>query len=224
MTVLAIDGPAGAGKSTVGRAVARALGWRYVDTGAMYRAVALAALERGLDPDDAQALERLAPSLHIEVGGDGVALDGVDVSERIRRPDVTRAVSTVSAHRGVRAALTEKQRSLSARGDVVMEGRDIGGLVAPDAAVKIFLTASLPERARRRARQLDGEEEPRRLEELQATLAARDAADAARAESPFTKAPGAIVIDSTGKDVGQIVDEIVTRVRTTLDQGARGDD
>ena len=211
MTVVAIDGPAGAGKSTVARRVAAALGYRHLDTGAMYRAVALAALERGLAPEDADALQRLAADLDLVVEGDRVKIDGRDVSARIRRPDVTRAVSAISAVPGVRAVLVRRQRELAAERDVVMEGRDIGAVVVPDASVKIFLTASIRERALRRQAEGDGGD-PTALEELERSIAARDEADATRAASPFVRDSGAHVVDSTGKNVDEVVDEVLKLV------------
>ncbi|HYP23700.1 MAG TPA: (d)CMP kinase, partial [Actinomycetota bacterium] len=151
MAALAIDGPAGAGKSTVARAVARALGWRYVDSGAMYRALALAALRAGVDPADEDAVGSLAETAEIDLDGTRVWLEGTDVSERIRASDVTKIVSTVAANPRVRSALLGKQRALAETSDVVMEGRDIGSAVLPRAEFKVYLTAAPAERARRRA-------------------------------------------------------------------------
>src|SRR5436190_2012274 len=151
--VIAIDGPAGAGKSTVARAVAAALGFTYLDSGAMYRCVALAGIERGTDLDEAEAVGALARSLQIELEGQRVELDGRDVSAAIREPRVTEASSRVSVHPPVREALVAAQRELIATGRYVAEGRDIGTVVSPDAPLKVFLTASAEERARRRAEQ-----------------------------------------------------------------------
>jgi cytidylate kinase len=218
-TAVAIDGPAAAGKSTVARAVAGALGWSYLDTGALYRGVALAALDRGSDPSDGPAVERLARTVSLESDGEVVLLDGRDVTRRIRDSDVTAAVSTVSAHAGVRRALLERQRDAARRGDVVMEGRDIGSAVIPEAAVKVFLDASLEERARRRARQLGLSADPERLRELAAGLADRDRADSSRAASPLVRSPGAVVIDSTDMDVDAVVGAIVRLVRSAGDAG-----
>ncbi|CAN5186663.1 (d)CMP kinase [soil metagenome] len=208
MTVVAIDGPAGAGKSTVARRVASALGYRHLDTGAMYRAVALAALERGLGPEQAASLERLAADLDLAIEGDRVLVEGRDVSARVRQPDVTRAVSAYSAVPGVRAALVHRQRELAAQRDVVMEGRDIGTAVVPDAGIKIFLTASIRERALRRLADQGADDAPTRSE-LEASIAARDEADATRAASPLVRAPDAVVVDSTGKDVDDVVAELL---------------
>ncbi len=208
MTVVAIDGPAGAGKSTVARRVASALGYRHLDTGAMYRAVALAALERGLGPEQAASLEQLAADLDLAIEGDRVLVEGRDVSARVRQPDVTRAVSAYSAVPGVRAALVHRQRELAAQRDVVMEGRDIGTAVVPDAGIKIFLTASIRERALRRLAD-QGADGAATLAEHEASIAARDEADATRAASPFVRAPDAVVVDSTGKDVDDVVAELL---------------
>jgi cytidylate kinase len=210
MTVVAIDGPAGAGKSTVARRVAAALGFRYVDTGAMYRAVALAALERGIDPSEGAALGRLARALTIVATDQGVTLDGRDVSARIREPDVTAVVSSVSAHTGVRAAMVEQQRRLAASFDVVMEGRDIGSAVVPDAGLKVYLTASLSERARRRWLELGSGGD---LGDLEAGIAARDEADRTRPTSPLVRAPDAVEVDTTGKTIEGVVEAIVGLAR-----------
>ncbi|MGH2737087.1 MAG: (d)CMP kinase [Actinomycetota bacterium] len=219
MSVVAIDGPAGAGKSTVARRVAGELGFAYLDTGAMYRAVALGALEREVPLEDAERLADLVSHVFVEEGSERICLDGRDVSDRIRENDVTAAVSKVAAHPEVRTALVERQRKLAGEEDVVMEGRDIATTVAPDAAVKIFLSASLEERARRRLRQLDRSESDVTLAELGDALAARDRADAGRSVSPFAKAPDAIEIDSTNRDIEEVVRDIVAAARGRL----RGD-
>ena len=215
--IVAIDGPAGAGKGTVARALAERLGWRYVDTGAMYRAVALAVLIRGATPDDAEDAARIAREARIELDGARVHLDGEDVTDRIRAPEVTRAVSSVSAHPGVRAALVARQRDLMNGSEhVVVEGRDIGTTVAPDAEVKIFLTASPRERALRRARQLGLDESESNVTAVEHEMKARDDADATRAASPFRKAEDAIVVDSTGRSIEEVVGEVTSIVQTAL--------
>lgn len=192
--LVAIDGPAGAGKSTVARAVAEALGFTYLDTGAMYRCAALARLRRaGAD----------AGALTIEIG-ERVLLDGEDVTEAIRAPEVTDAASVVAADPAVRAAMVERQRELIADGDWVAEGRDIGTVVAPGAELKIFLDAAPHERARRRALQTG-----REPAEVLAEQAQRDARDRERATSPLTTAPDAIVLDTTGLTLSEVVDRIV---------------
>ena len=198
--IVAVDGPAGAGKSTVARAAADALGFTYLDSGAMYRAVALAALERGRPPAE------VAREVAIELG-DGVRLDGRDVTAAIRAPEVSEAASRVAGDPEVRAALVERQRALMANGDWVAEGRDIGTVVAPDAAVKVFLTASPEERARRRAAELGADERA-----VLADQALRDERDRTRAHSPLRPAPGAVELDTTGLSVDQVVERIAELV------------
>jgi cytidylate kinase len=209
--VIAIDGPAGAGKSTVARAVAAALGFTYLDSGAMYRCVALAAIERGADLDDEDAVAELARALSIELDRDRVRLDGRDVSAAIRAPEVTEAASRVSVHPQVREDLVARQRSMIDAGRYVAEGRDIGTVVSPDAPLKVFLTASAGERARRRAAQ-SGEGEA-------AVLAAqreRDRRDSTRSHSALRVAADAVEIDTTGRSV----DEVVARIAALA--GERG--
>jgi len=213
VTVIAIDGPAGAGKSTIARAVAHRLGFEFLDTGAMYRAIALAALERGIDIEDTAALTALVDEVEIDLQGDVVTLNGRDVSKVIRGPDVTAAVSKVAAVKGVRRAMAAMQRARADAGNVVIEGRDIGSAVVPAADIKIFLTASKEERARRRARQLGLATDERSLGELARTIEDRDRADAEREVSPFVMANDAVEVDSTGKDIDTIVDEIARAAR-----------
>lgn len=219
MTVIAIDGPAGAGKTTIARGVADALGWDYVDTGAMYRAITLGALRRGVDPADASAVERVAREAKIVSAGRTISLDGEDVSEAIRTADVTRSVPVVAAHAGVRASLVELQREAARTRDVVMEGRDIGSVVVPDAPVKVFLTASLEERARRRTGELGLEPSRDGLAGMEARIAERDAADSTREASPLQRAPDAIEIDTTGRSIEDITRAIVALASERL--GAR---
>lgn len=209
MTVVAIDGPAGAGKSTLARGVANALGWRYLDTGAMYRALALAALVRGVDLADADAVASVAHTVEIDVRDGTVLLDGADVSSKVRDTEVSSAASRIAAYPGVRAALVAKQRALADRVDLVIEGRDIGTVVAPDAAVKVFLTADLDERARRRARQLGLPDDRATTERMAEALEQRDEADASRDASPLARSRDAVLIDSTHKDPDAIVAEVV---------------
>jgi cytidylate kinase len=201
--VIAIDGPAGAGKSTVARAVARALGITYLDSGAMYRCVALAALRAGVSLDDAEALGRLVRGLEIALADGRVSLHGEDVSEAIRAPEVGAAASRVSVHPQVREAMLERQRALFAASDYVAEGRDIGTVVSPDASLKIFLTASDAERARRRAAET---REP--LAEVLAAHATRDARDRGREHGALRAADDAVEIDTTGVSVDDVARRI----------------
>lgn len=201
MTVVAIDGPAGAGKSTVARAVADELGFTYLDSGAMYRAVALAALRRRAEP----AL--VAPSVRLEVG-ERVCLDGEDVTEAIRTPEVSEAASRAAADPAVRDALVEQQRRLLSSGDWVAEGRDIGTVVAPSAEVKVFLTADPSERARRRANELGLE-----VAAVLAEQAERDERDSTRDASPLQAATDAVVLDTTGLSQAEVVARVVALAR-----------
>jgi len=199
--VVAIDGPAGAGKSTVAKAVAQALGFTYLDSGAMYRCVALAAVEGGHRPGE------IAPELQISLG-ERVRLDGRDVTEAIRRPEISEAASRVASDPVVRAAMVAQQRRLMSDGDWVAEGRDIGTVVAPDAAVKVFLTASPEERARRRALELGAD-----AGTVLAEQTIRDARDRTREVSPLEAAPGAVELDTTGLTLGDVVARVVELVR-----------
>jgi len=214
VTVLAIDGPAGAGKSTVARAVAAALGWRYVDSGALYRAIALAVLQQGADAGDTDAVAAIAERAAVDLDGTTVALDGTDVSQRIRAADVTAIVSTVAANPRVRAALLDKQRQLATQADVVMEGRDIGTAVVPDADYKVYLTASVEERARRRALELGLPQDDATLGSMAQSLARRNAADATRDVSPLARAGDATEIDTTGLTLEDVVARIRALVRS----------
>jgi CMP/dCMP kinase len=219
--VVAIDGPSGSGKSTVARAVAARLGLEVLDTGAMYRAVTLAALERDADLHDAVACEAAAVDAEIVVDGT-VLLDGRDVTAEIRGPDVTAAVSTVSAHPNVRAVLVERQREwVVNHGGGVVEGRDIGTVVFPDAPVKVFLTASDEERARRRARDEADAARATTVDAVAADLARRDALDSNRVASPLVAAADAIVVDSTARDVDEVIHEIARRAEAAF--AATGD-
>ena len=202
--VIAIDGPAGAGKSTVARGVAAALGFTYLDSGAMYRCVALAALRAGAVLDDGVALGGLARRLDLSADAGRAGLDGEDVSEAIRAPDVSIAASRVSVHPEVRAAMVDRQRSLIASGGYVAEGRDIGTVVSPDAPLKVFLTAGPDERARRRAAETG---EP--AEAVLAALVARDARDREREHGALRPAGDAVELDTTGLSVDEVVARIV---------------
>lgn len=200
--IVAIDGPAGAGKSTVARAVAQELGFTYLDSGAMYRCVALAARERGL------AAAEIARGLHIELGA-RILLDGSDVTDAIRTAEVSALSSQVAADPSVREALVEKQREIMAAGDYVAEGRDIGTVVAPDAQVKVFLTASPQERARRRAAELGTDPE-----KVLADQALRDERDRSREHSPLVAAQGSTELDATGLSIDEVVQRIAQLVAT----------
>src|SRR5213595_2328372 len=206
--VIAIDGPAGAGKSTVARAVADALGLTYLDSGAMYRCVALAALRAGIDVDHSSAVGNLAREIRIEFRDGRVVLDGADVADEIRAADVAAAASRVSVHPEVRAAMVARQRALIATGDYVAEGRDIGTVVSPDAPLKVFLTASEEERAHRRAAELG---EP--AAEVRQAQAARDARDRGREHGALRAAADAVEVDTTGLDVDAVVERIAKLAR-----------
>jgi cytidylate kinase len=206
--VIAIDGPAGAGKSTVARGVAAELGLTYLDSGAMYRCVALAALQGNADLDDGEAVGALAEGLEIDFDGQRVLLDGVDVSDEIRAPEVSAAASRVSVHLRVREAMVARQRALIATGNYVAEGRDIGTIVSPDSPLKVFLTASDEERARRRAAETG--------EDFQAVLAAqrqRDARDRDREHGALRAAEDAVELDSTKLSQDEVVARVATLAR-----------
>ncbi|OFX32204.1 MAG: cytidylate kinase [Armatimonadetes bacterium RBG_16_67_12] len=220
---VAIDGPTAAGKSTVARGVARRLGFEYIDTGAMYRSVALSAIQRGVDLADGAALERIAVSLSIEYrpgeSGDRILVDGEDATTAIRSPEVSTASSIVGAVPGVRSALVARQRALAAAGGVVMEGRDIGTVVLPDAEVKVFLLASLEARAQRRHAELTARGVVITLDEVQRQEAERDQRDQTRAHSPLRAAADAVVIDTTVQTPDQIIEAIVRLVHERTDVG-----
>ncbi|WP_324667464.1 (d)CMP kinase [Geochorda subterranea] len=234
---IAVDGPAGAGKSTLARALARALGFRYVDTGAMYRAAALAALRAGLlahEPIDADAVVRLVKRLDIRIGtepeGDRPApvyLDGEDVSEAVRSLEVGQAASAIARLAGVRRILAGLQRRLAEAGPCVMEGRDIGTVILPEACVKLYVTASLEERARRRARELaadvPGAGDPggseAGVEAVMRELARRDRQDSSRETAPLMVAPDAVTLDTTGQDLASVLQRALAICRERLGGG-----
>jgi len=216
--VIAIDGPSGSGKSTVGKAIARRLGYLYIDSGAVYRAVGLKALETSTPLDDASSVARLALDSNIKLEGDPdhlrVILDGRDVSTEIRLPDASHASSVVATIPEVREAVVDKLREMARAGGVVMDGRDIGTKVFPDAQVKLFLDASLDVRARRRY-----EEERERgrdvtVEQIRTELEGRDRRDRERAATPLVKAPDAIFIDTSDIPLDQLVQRVLEIVRT----------
>ena len=203
--IVAIDGPAGAGKSTVGRAVAARLGLEYLDTGAMYRAVTFAALRRGIDPADDDDVAALASSVEMTLDGASVIVDGVDATVEIRGREVTAAVSAVAANGRVRSELVRRQRSwVAEHAGGVVEGRDIGSVVFPDATLKLFVTASPRVRAQRRVAEIGGD-----VAEVEASIIERDRKDSTRAESPLIESSGAVVVDTTGLSVDEVVERIL---------------
>jgi CMP/dCMP kinase len=217
--VIAIDGPAGSGKSTIAARLARKLGYVNLESGAMYRALALKALEQKADLDDADALRRLADSTVIQLepqpDGNRVLLDGRDVSQRIRESDVTLAASRVSVHPAVRHVMVARQRDMGSRGGVVMEGRDIGTAVFPNADVKVFLDADTRIRAERRVAQ-NGTLTPEEARRIVEDLIARDQRDRTRAVSPLVPAPDAVILDSTNLSIDDVVDRVEQLVHQRL--------
>ena len=214
--IIAIDGPSGSGKSTLGRMLARALKLLYIDTGSMYRAVALGVIEAGVDPSDKDAVTALANKSEIDLEGDpeslSVLLNGRDVTDQIRTESVTEMSSVVSTIPGVRRAMVERQRAISKRG-AVLNGRDIGTVVFPDADVKFFLTAAPEERAERRYKEDQmTSHSPTTFAETLADMVERDRRDSTRADSPLKVADDAIVIDSTGKSIDEVFAEMMTHV------------
>jgi CMP/dCMP kinase len=209
MRVIAIDGPAGSGKSTVARALAERLGLEYLDTGSMYRSVAFAALRRGIDPADAEPVGRLAETFELEVDAGDVVVDGVDASIEIRGPEVTRAVSIVAANPRVRDAMRLRQREWAqAHEGGVIEGRDIGTVVFPDAEAKVYLDAREEIRAARRSKEVTDLD----YETVAADLARRDAIDQGRAHDPLREADDAILVDTSDLTIAEIVELIVERL------------
>jgi cytidylate kinase len=216
--VVAIDGPSGAGKGTVARTLAERLGYRYVDTGAMYRAVAWRARQQGIDLNDAEAVAGVARDADI-VLQDGVSIDGYEVTRAIRNPEIDAAAAIVARHPGVRAALVARQRQYGRDGGLVMEGRDIGSVVFPTADVKLFLDASPEERARRRAVDpAHASGEGRDVQGVAQALEARDRSDRTRAASPLTVAADAVYIDTTGMEVQDVVERALAVVSEAMRQ------
>ena len=214
--IIALDGPSGAGKGTVARAVASALGYRHVDSGAMYRAVGWKALRTGVSLDDQAAVASLAESSQIEVGADRVVIDGHDVTREIRTPEIDRAATAVARLPAVRAVLVAQQRAMGGIGGVVMEGRDIGTVVFPQADVKLYLDAAPEERARRRAADPAHSGGPTTISDVATLLTERDRLDSTRPASPLYRAENAIVVDTTGKSVERVVAEVLEVVRKAL--------
>ncbi len=218
--VIAIDGPAGAGKSSIARRLAERLGFTYIDSGAMYRAVALWALRQNLNTSDMHRMEQLARAAQIELEPGGrVLLNGEDVSDAIRTSEIGRQASVVAAIPGVRRALVEKQRALGQRTSVIMEGRDIGTVVFPDADVKIFLDADQQERVDRRLRDFRQQGDALPAETIAAQIRERDQRDRTRAEAPLTQAPDALYLDSTGLPLDQVEEQILQLVRARITNG-----
>src|SRR5947209_5115833 len=213
--VIAIDGPAAAGKSTIARRLASRLGFTYIDSGAMYRAVALWAVRQNVDPGDMHRMEQLARAAAIDLEPEGrVRLNGEDVTETIRAAEVSAAASRVATIPGVRRALVDKQRDIGARENVVMEGRDIGSVVFPEADLKIFLDADAQERARRRAAELNGDRSV-----ISHQIRERDERDRTRAEAPLTQAPDAVYVDSTALSIEEVEETILRLVRARISNG-----
>lgn len=215
--VIAIDGPAGAGKSTVGRAVADRLGVGYLDTGAMYRAVTFAVLRRGVDPCDEEAVLGVAQTVEMTVGEERVMVDGVDATREIRGREVTSVVSSVAANPAVRSLLVDAQRSwVVTRGGGVVEGRDIGTVVFPDADLKLFVTASPRVRAERRVAEAGGD-----VDEMEASIIERDRLDSTRETSPLAVDPAAVTLDTSGLSIDEVVAAVVAEVEARSVGGGR---
>lgn len=222
MIQIAIDGPSGAGKSTVAKALAKKLGIVYVDTGALYRTIGYAAVSRGISTKDALALEALLPDIHIDVkyenGVQCVYLNGENLGDRIRRPEISMAASDVSAIPAVRAFLLDTQRDIARRNSVVMDGRDIGTVILPDADVKVFMVASAEARALRRTKELEEKGMPANYEDVLREMKERDAQDSGRAIAPAIPAPDAIHLDNSGMSVEESVDAVIKLIEPHMDK------
>lgn len=215
---IAIDGPAGAGKSTIAKILADKLGYIYIDTGAMYRAITYAAIQQGLSLEDEDGLTRLATNTKLELvrsksGSQQVIMNNQDISEDIRSPLISQLVSLVASHPGVREALVKKQQQMANSLDVVMDGRDIGTVVLPGAEVKLYLTASLAERARRRYQELQDKGYAGSFEEIRVDMDNRDHLDQNRAVSPLCAAPDAIFLDTTDSTLEKVIMQIVALIK-----------
>jgi cytidylate kinase len=215
--IIAIDGPSGAGKGTVARVIARELGYRHVDSGAMYRAIGWKALQDGVPLDDGAAIGQLAARARVDISGTQVSIDDRDVTREIRTPEIDRAATSVARLPHVRSVLVQRQREMAAGGGIVMEGRDIGTVVFPQADVKIYLDASADERARRRANDPAHTGGPAAVADVATMLSQRDEIDRTRAASPLYVAPDATVIDTTGKPVDTVVEEVMRVIDRKLE-------
>lgn len=226
LPVIAIDGPAGSGKSTTAKAVARRLGWRFIDTGAMYRALALAVIEAGGDPESAEDVRPVLERVHITLGsGENppVYLENEDVSSRIRTPEISRGASQVSVHAFVRRRMVQLQRQLGLSAPSVLEGRDTTTMIFPDAGLKVYLKGSVEVRAKRRLRDYQAQGKSFTLEEVIAEVESRDARDAGRKEGPLTVAEDAVVIDTTGLDLAAQIEAVLHIVRERFPELQEGE-
>jgi cytidylate kinase len=219
IVVVAIDGPSGAGKSTIARRLAERLSFTYIDTGAMYRAVALWALRQNIAWSDMMAMEELAKAAEIDLAPGRISLNGEDVSDAIRTPEVSNGASKIAVIPGVRRAMVAKQREIGQRSSVVMEGRDIGTVVFPEADVKVFLDAQLAERVRRRMRELREKGGSISESQLTAEMAERDRRDSTRSDAPLAQAPDATYLDSTSLDLDEVEEAILKIVRSRVTNG-----
>jgi len=216
---VAIDGPAGAGKSTIAKGLAARLGFTYIDTGAMYRAVALWAVRQGVDTGDMHRTEQLAMAAAIDLAPGRISLNGEDVTDAIRTTDVSNGASKIAVVPGVRRAMVSKQREIGERTSVVMEGRDIGTVVFPNAQVKVYLDASLEERVRRRLEEMRSKGQPADADQLSAQMKERDLRDSTRADSPLAQAPDAVYLDSTALSIEEVIEAILKIVRSRVTNG-----